>query len=184
MTPSSRVTYYVRQLKRMDISPRDLFIRLLLVAVFGVAVVRLVGFAIQFGLDSLQVDFTTFYTAGQAMNHGLSPYVNHVAESPSVWDGVAGFEHSRFLHPPLVATLFRPLSLLPYATAKFVWMGISLASVAVLRATARLYYDVGPFDPLTFAAATGVLLLAALLAIWLPARRTARVDPVNALSSQ
>jgi predicted permease len=58
----------------------------------------------------------------------------------------------------------------------------SLAAVVVLRATARLYYDIGPFDPLTFAAATGVLLLVAILAIWLPARRTARVDPVSALN--
>jgi len=39
-------------------------------------------------------------------------------------------------------------------------------------------------DPLVLAAATGVLLLAALLAIYLPARRAAGVDPIEALKQE
>ncbi|HMV82224.1 MAG TPA: ABC transporter permease [Blastocatellia bacterium] len=42
-------------------------------------------------------------------------------------------------------------------------------------------YGVRSFDPLLFASITGLLLLVALLACWLPARRAARVDPLDAL---
>jgi hypothetical protein len=50
------------------------------------------------------------------------------------------FQHSRFLYPPQVAVLLRPLAGLPYAVAKRLWMGICLASVAAaLALTGRLY---------------------------------------------
>ena len=42
-------------------------------------------------------------------------------------------------------------------------------------------FTVGPFDPLTFVAVAAVLILAALLASYIPAARAARVDPANAL---
>jgi ABC-type lipoprotein release transport system permease subunit len=44
-----------------------------------------------------------------------------------------------------------------------------------------LLFDVSPTDPLTFAAAPLVLLLTALVAASLPARRAAHVDPIEAL---
>jgi predicted permease len=44
--------------------------------------------------------------------------------------------------------------------------------------------EVGPTDPLTFALVTLVLLLAALLACYLPARRAVQLDPLAALRSE
>ncbi len=75
------------------------------------------------------MDFAAFYTAGEALNHGLSPYVNHVTRDPPIWDGVDAFQHSRFLYPPLAAVLFQPIALLPYGVAKYLWMLLNLISV-------------------------------------------------------
>jgi putative ABC transport system permease protein len=59
-------------------------------------------------------------------------------------------------------------------------MGVLLAlgSARVLRG---LLVGVAPTDPLSYALAAGVLAAVALLAAWMPARRAARVDPVEAL---
>jgi hypothetical protein len=71
-------------------------------------------------LHSLQQDFAAYWVAATARRLGLDPYVNHVGstEAPTLWDGVALFGHSRFLYPPLVADLFRPLASLQYSAAK------------------------------------------------------------------
>jgi predicted permease len=45
----------------------------------------------------------------------------------------------------------------------------------------KLLFGMQPRDPLTFALAAGTLLAAGLLAGWLPARRAARIDPVQTL---
>jgi predicted permease len=60
-----------------------------------------------------------------------------------------------------------------------------LAGAAALgRVMAGLLYQVRPNDPAIFATVAGVLLGAALLASWLPARRMARIDPVVALRQE
>jgi macrolide transport system ATP-binding/permease protein len=59
-------------------------------------------------------------------------------------------------------------------------IGIGAALVAT-RFVSSLLYGVTPQDPLTFAAVTTVLMAAAALASWLPARRAAKVDPLVAL---
>jgi putative ABC transport system permease protein len=67
---------------------------------------------------------------------------------------------------------------------KLVGIGIVIGLTgawALTRALATLLYEVKPTDPLTFLAAPVLLIVVALLACWLPARRASRVDPLTAL---
>ncbi len=59
-----------------------------------------------------------------------------------------------------------------------------LASWGVSRALASLLYDVTATDPMTLAGTSGLLILVATLATWIPARRASKVDPVEALRSE
>ena len=54
-------------------------------------------------------------------------------------------------------------------------------SLGGVRAVESMLYDVRALDPLAFAGAIAVLLLAAVLAAWLPARRATKVNPTVAL---
>jgi predicted permease len=55
------------------------------------------------------------------------------------------------------------------------------AAAALMRLISTLLFGISPLDPLTFTAVPVVLVAAAALASYLPARRTAAVDPVEAL---
>jgi putative ABC transport system permease protein len=54
-------------------------------------------------------------------------------------------------------------------------------ALALTRVLQRLLFEIKPTDPRTFAAVTALLILVAFLACWIPARRAARVDPMEAL---
>ncbi len=73
----------------------------------------------------------------------------------------------------------------------FVRQGLLLAGLGVVaglgcaiplsRYLASLLYGVQPFDPVTYVAVAALLILIALTATYLPARRASAVEPVEAL---
>jgi putative ABC transport system permease protein len=69
------------------------------------------------------------------------------------------------------------------ATALGLAFGVSLAFL-LTRFMRTLLYEVSATDPKAFVAAAAVLLLASLLAIYLPARHATCIDPVVALREQ
>jgi putative ABC transport system permease protein len=64
-----------------------------------------------------------------------------------------------------------------------VWSGErpSLRALAVTRLISTMIYGVAPIDPMTFAAVAVFVVLVALFACYVPARRATRVDPLVAL---
>jgi len=91
--------------------------------------VALVQRAADYGRHGLQMDFSAYYTAGEALRRGFSPYVNNVYEWPPVWDGIDSYQHARFLYPPLAAPPFEPLTHLGYYAAKNLWTALTLGCV-------------------------------------------------------
>jgi ABC-type lipoprotein release transport system permease subunit len=65
--------------------------------------------------------------------------------------------------------------------------GVLLGTAGALMTTGLLrsqLHEVEPTDPFTFGTATLVILAAALLATWIPARRASKVDPVVAFKAE
>jgi predicted permease len=79
-------------------------------------------------------------------------------------------------------------------TAMFVRQGLWLtgigvacglvAAFATMRLMSSLLFDVSPIDPITYAIITVCVLATAYLACYLPSRRAAAIDPMNALRAE
>jgi putative ABC transport system permease protein len=79
-------------------------------------------------------------------------------------------------------------------TRLFVRDGLALSAIGAIcglavalgltRLMKSLLFDVSPADPLTYIAASAVLIMAAIFGSYLPARRATRVDPVEALRAE
>jgi putative ABC transport system permease protein len=54
----------------------------------------------------------------------------------------------------------------------------------VARLASGMLYEIEPGDPLTYMGLAGLILLLAVIATWLPARRAQRVDPVTVLRAE
>ena len=77
----------------------------------------------------------------------------------------------------VVAMVIRGVTLL-VASGVVVGLGITLWAS---KFAGKLLFGLTPTDPMTFVAAALVLLVAGILAGWLPARRAARLDPTTTL---
>ena len=60
-------------------------------------------------------------------------------------------------------------------------IGLAGAAAAAQAVQSLLFVEARGFDPLTFAGSAVIIVVAALIASYLPARRAARVSPVIAL---
>jgi predicted permease len=68
--------------------------------------------------------------------------------------------------------------------AKLALLGIAIGAPAAFTLTrfmSSLLFGIAPGDPFTFAGVTGLLLLVAISACYIPARRAMRIDPIAAL---
>jgi ABC-type antimicrobial peptide transport system permease subunit len=66
-------------------------------------------------------------------------------------------------------------------------LGVAIGAAAALpatRALGTLVYRVSTTDPLTLTATGGLLVFAAVLASWVPARRAIRLDPAISLHAE
>jgi ABC-type antimicrobial peptide transport system permease subunit len=76
-----------------------------------------------------------------------------------------------------------------FVVSGLVLVGIGVAigvigATALTRLMSSLLFGISPLDPFTYGAVIAILGIAALLASYLPARRAARVDPLDVLKAE
>src|SRR5262245_40966015 len=77
------------------------------------------------------VDLPTFYTSARAWVLGLNPYDWDQLRALGRESGLQEEHLDRSLTPPMTLVAFSPLALLPYSCAKWVWLAMNLAFVAL-----------------------------------------------------
>jgi predicted permease len=82
--------------------------------------------------------------------------------------------------PRAVAAMVTKQGLILSSAGIVVGLGLVIVVARFLRS---FLFEIAPTDPLTLGGATGILVAFALLASWIPARRAARVNPIDALRS-
>jgi ABC-type antimicrobial peptide transport system permease subunit len=71
------------------------------------------------------------------------------------------------------------------ATVSLLGLGLGLVgAIALSRTLSSVLFEVRPTDPATYASVSVLLLLVALAASYVPARRASRQDPTEALRSE
>ena len=98
--------------------------------------------------------------------------------------GVAQRTHEIGVRTALGAPRREILRLILFEGAKLTLLGVALgviAALALTRLMRSLLFEVSPLDPLTFVSVALLLILVALLACYIPARRAMRVNPIVAL---
>jgi len=87
----------------------------------------------------------------------------------------------------LGASSFTVLRMVLKDGLKLTLLGVALGiagAYGLTRLVETLLYEVKPADPITFIAVAGLLVLVALIACYIPARRATKVDPLIALRSE
>jgi predicted permease len=82
--------------------------------------------------------------------------------------------------PRAVAAMVAKQGLILSGAGIVVGLGLVIILARFLRS---FLFEIAPTDPLALGGATGTLVAFALLASWIPARRAARVNPIDALRS-
>ena len=98
--------------------------------------------------------------------------------------GVSVRTHEFGVRMALGADARRIMRMVVGGAMRLAFVGIALGLIVAGVGTRFLrdqLYDTQPLDPLTFGGVTVLLIIAALVAAWLPARRATRVDPIVAL---
>jgi len=109
--------------------------------------------------------------------------------------GLYGLMAHYVIHRTSEIGLRQALGAAPHAVAWPIFRSaLSMAAIGVaiglpmvwgtVRTIRSHLYGVQPNDPATIIAAVAVLVVVALLAAWLPARRAARIDPMAALRQE
>ena len=71
--------------------------------------------------------------------------------------------------------------------AKLIGLGIALGmagALAITRVVSGLLFEVSTLDPVAFVGAGVLMTVIALVAVWIPARRAIKVDPVQVLKME